>query len=865
MRPLSTSVNKIGIIFLLVLFSKVSHAQPDGVRIDKKSNWITTISYNAESKPESGQGSSYYYLLLDEQENTITQENFYHYAYTILTSEGIQGMSDLNFDFDPSYQELILHEIRIIRGTLVIDQLSKNIQVIQREQSMDRYLYDGSRTAIVNLKDIRVGDIVEYSFTRKGYNPVHDGHITGTYYFDFYQPIDKYYKKIILHASKDLEMKILGKEVLPAVIKQIKNEIHYEWAMDKIKAIQSDIGAPVWHDSNNGVMLSDFRSWGKVGDWARKLFKLSNEDKKWIKTDVAGNFPVSTDKEYILSVIRFVQDEVRYLGFEGGINSHKPYSPKQVYEQRFGDCKDKSLLLATLLQAREIEAYPMLVNTTLKHTLDERLPAGNIFDHCVVQIIFNANKIYIDPTISNQGGTLENIYFPDYRRGLVVDNDILALDTLPEPPSPTTAEIQNFDLLTIGGEAMLTVRTSYSGADADYQRSQFATTPLETIKKNYRDFYANLYPDITIWEDPTFTDNRASNVFILEEKYKIPTFWKPLEGEEGKIYCTLQPQSITHYFDVPKNIQQRTSPYYLRHPTDFYHTIHIRLPEEWMIEPIDKIIENDFYQYEYEVKKIGNEISRITHYKTKSDHIPVEKVPAFVEDHASMYNNLVYQLSYDKNVGTSKNPWPGIILTVLLLLGGAYLMFALYHRYDPAPERYMVLGSPIGGWLILLGIAVVFSPFRLLFDFTMDPDLLTGNAWMICLASKQYGLFSYLIFAQVYNVLKLLFSVLLLVLFFQRRSSFPMLMTIQIAFGLVITLADELITEVVNTDGTLANYKEIGRALFSAVIWVPYLHLSQRVKETFTIRANRGGGNNPAPQYEMATPHNDFSHTSGQS
>jgi transglutaminase-like putative cysteine protease len=86
---------------------------------------------------------------------------------------------------------------------------------------------------------------------------------------------------------------------------------------------------------------------------------------------IASTFKAADDEEYILEAIRFVQDEVRYLGVETGINTHKPYPPSQILAQRFGDCKDKSLLLTTLLQARNIEAYPVLVNTSLKQSLDE--------------------------------------------------------------------------------------------------------------------------------------------------------------------------------------------------------------------------------------------------------------------------------------------------------------------------------------------------------------------------------------------------------------------------------------------------------------------------------------------------------------
>src|SRR5690349_10777808 len=103
MRPV---VKPLGTTFLIVLIfsSFIANAQPEGIRFEKKSSWIKPITFDSNAKPEIGQSSSYYYLLSDEQENTVTREDYYHYVYTILTSEGIQEMSDLQFDFDPTFQ-----------------------------------------------------------------------------------------------------------------------------------------------------------------------------------------------------------------------------------------------------------------------------------------------------------------------------------------------------------------------------------------------------------------------------------------------------------------------------------------------------------------------------------------------------------------------------------------------------------------------------------------------------------------------------------------------------------------------------------------------------------------------------------------
>lgn len=152
----------------------------------------------------------------------------------------------------------------------------------------------------------------------------------------------------------------------------------------------------------------------------------------------------------------------------------------------------------------------------------------------------------------------------------------------------------------------------------------------------------------------------------------------------------------------------------------------------------------------------------------------------------------------------------------------------------------MKIGTPIGGWLILVGLGVIATPLRLIVDSIREPLLVNGDGWMAAFATDQYAVFSYLFVIHIYHVFKLLFSVLLVVLFFERRSSFPRLMIIQLISSFFIIVSDEFAAAAIAADGTRASVPEIGRALISRIIWVPYLMISERVRETFVIRRDVG-------------------------
>jgi hypothetical protein len=237
------------------------------------------------------------------------------------------------------------------------------------------------------------------------------------------------------------------------------------------------------------------------------------------------------------------------------------------------------------------------------------------------------------------------------------------------------------------------------------------------------------------------------------------------------------------------------------------------------------------------VSSQGKSVTKSTHYKTKADHVPADRIAQYVADHARMYSELVFQFTYDRGVSEpAKNTLPGIITTIVALAAGAFMAVFLYHRYDPEPNRYMVRGLPIGGWLILLAIGICISPLRLLVDLFKDPEIISGAGWMSFLALKNYPLFAFVFFSHIFNVVKLFFLALLLVLFFQRRSSFPRLMTIMLAMQFLMVAIDTMAGRALADDSSSISLKDMIQSTVAAAIWIPYLNMSQRVKDTFVIR-----------------------------
>ena len=147
----------------------------------------------------------------------------------------------------------------------------------------------------------------------------------------------------------------------------------------------------------------------------------------------------------------------------------------------------------------------------------------------------------------------------------------------------------------------------------------------------------------------------------------------------------------------------------------------------------------------------------------------------------------------------------------------------------------------IGGWLILVGIGLVISPFQLLFLLNTNFVPLFRDGTLEYLINPIYD--SYhpfwgpLIYGEVFiNILILCISFLLIYLFFTKSYRFPHIYIFLKAFSLVFVIVDTALLPIVVPTETVFTPETIGEIIgvaISAAIWIPYMLVSVRVNETF--------------------------------
>lgn len=850
-------MKKATFILIVILLSNVSIFSQ--VRIKQKPNWVVSEEYNKTpliNEDEISQGLLT--LLYEEQVNIDREEVYYKIVAKVTENVGTQPASNINVSFDPSYQKLTFHTINIIRGDKNINKLSSNsFQTMRRELSAENYIYDGSLSAVTNLSDVRMGDIIEYSYSVKGFNPINKNHFSSTVNLRTSRPLGKLHLKILSkkqlffkHFKTDLKVKesvVNGKNI-------------YVYKEENINAHRYEDLTPGWNIESGILNISNYNTWKEVVDWGVKVYhydyNLSPELNNKIDEIKKSK---KSEGDRIKACLNFVQNDVRYLGLESGIGAYKPNSPNKVFKQLFGDCKDKSILLVAMLKAMNIKAYPVLVNTYLKETIKKFLPSPLQFNHCVTKVITNdGGEYWYDPTIPNQGGTYSSTAFPDYRYGLVLKQGNNDLEKI-FPFNSNSVEItDNFIIEEAGKGAKLTINSIYREGEADNMRSFFKNNSISSIKKEYENYYSRYFNNIKSIKNPEFLDDLDNNVFTINEEYKIDSIWKP-SVIDNHLAVEFYPYSITDILTLP-NKANRKEPFAMAFPATRDHVINVKLPHQWTVDQRGFTINSPNLYYDFEIAYLPKELLLTLNHsiKIQKDHVSVDEFPKFYENMKMLDTRIGYSLIIPKDiskVSSSQSSFSSSSFSILQIVGVIIFWGALFtfiwlaiklYKYDPQPkiESYYEENKAIGGWLILIGIGICLSPFRVLYDLIEQNFFISGE-WLTYFSAGNHQ-FSLAIgvlffFEAILNAALLVVTPLLVILFLKKRSSFPKIYTIVLITSFVFAIFDYLVA---SNDNNLpfVNRAYLNRLLITFIstsLISIYLLISERVKETFIQRLSK--------------------------
>lgn len=546
------------------------------VAVAPPAEWVTPRG-DAAPADEASAGTNAI-LLIDSRHHAARRENYERLVYRLDTTQEVHHAAQWRRSFDPHVEHLTIHALIVRRGGLARDHARPEaIRLLQREESLDRLVIDGWVTAVVLLEDVRLGDIVDVSYSLRT-----TPRLLPRNYWLFarvpaHLPLHRFRLEVRFPTAEAMRWKSCAATFAPSV-EERAGETIWTWSVDDAPVVEPEPGVPGWLRLERWLQVSDLASWGEVaaGTLAAWTEQFDSPELLRLADEIAA--AAATPAERGARALTFIQDEIRYLSVETGLGGQIPSPPGTVLRRRFGDCKDKSFLAAQLLRQLGIPARPVLVSTVQRHTVDELLPMPDAFNHAIVEYELDGQRRWADPTLAQQGGGALARPVPDFRRGLPISPEATGLEDQPTPPDTRdlTDLHETFFVDTAFGVSTLRVLLTTRGRDADALRQRFALAGVEAVARERLEHYRGAFPHLERVGRLEWRDDRERNEFLLGEVFDATHLLVPGPTPDTAIF-TFSSGLIRALLTAPR-AARRVHPLAIAHPCNIKHRIAIESP-----------------------------------------------------------------------------------------------------------------------------------------------------------------------------------------------------------------------------------------------------------------------------------------------
>ncbi|PIF08393.1 TPR repeat protein [Janthinobacterium sp. 13] len=541
-------------------------------------------------------------------------------------------IGQFGIDYFPAYQKLHLHRVAILRGGQVMDRTaSVSTRLLERETRIDAGMYGGAVTLQLLLDDVRVGDTLWTTYSVEGSNPVFGKQWSGDFSWDTGLPLERRSLTVFHPQGRPLYWRQLGDfqgaPLTPVISRQGEIET-LRFEQRSLEAVESEESIPSEYQPGRSLQMTEHRDWNSVAVWASSLFPPAPASTA-LQAVAAQLRKEATPAAQAGAALRWVQDEIRYFSVSVGENSHRPQAPDTVLKLRYGDCKDKSYLLVSLLNQLGIRARMVLLNAQAPKAMTKIIASPSWFDHVIVQMQIDGRDYYVDPTANGQKLPLDKLttVFAG-ASGLLVDPATQGLTLLPER-SDVGPEYEHLDRITIGsfdGDAVLEARETYRGGYAEAMRDGIPKLSTVEFSKSMLERYESLYPGVTLIEPPRVEDDREANVFAMLGRYKLP---KPVRQSDDGYVIDYESHIVDGSLGLPKKIVRS---YPLALPRGRYaarYRLQIQWPDGVRADqaPGVKSVDNPFFTARDELTLKGNVLDYMLDYRVKQAVVQAADVP----------------------------------------------------------------------------------------------------------------------------------------------------------------------------------------------------------------------------------------------
>jgi len=279
------------------------------------------------------------------------------------------------------------------------------------KDELDGSFYDDSRSINFIYPSLQPGAKSKLKYREKIKNP----RFLNSFYFADFKPIVK--SKVTIKVDKDISLTFKKFNTEDVKInfseKEKRGKKIYTWEVSDIQEYDLEAGAPNFRNTFPHIIpiITEYKSEGKkikvlgntsdLYNWYYSLVKEVNTDepdqelKKIVSILTKDK---KTDLEKVKAIYYWTQENIKYIAFEYALGGFIPREANDVFNKKYGDCKDNSSILYEMLEIAGLKGNLTWIGTrSIPYKYDE-VPTPVVDNHMILSYVEGDDVYYLDAT-----------------------------------------------------------------------------------------------------------------------------------------------------------------------------------------------------------------------------------------------------------------------------------------------------------------------------------------------------------------------------------------------------------------------------------------------------------------------------------
>lgn len=553
-----------------------------------------------------------------------------HQVVKILTERGRQEYDDIAIPYNPLAQYISINIARtILPDGSVVEPLDEAYNDVTPPGLLSYNLYSDAMWKVISMPALKPGVCIEFQVTLEDTGTQTAGNETwfwGDFNFQASHVTLRSTYALRIPKGTHFRWKTVNCQLDPQVAHEYEAST-YIWKYGETPGLVEEVGMPPTKDIVPRLTYSSVKSWDDVYNWYKSLAKdRYDADGNIEKTVHAVTAGLTAPSEKIQALYHLVASQIRYVGIELGQGAYQPSPASQVFQMRYGDCKDKTTLLISMLNILGIKAFPVLLNPTPYERIDDEIPSLGQFSHVIAAVPKDdGSYIWLDAT--SEVCSFGDLPASDQgRKGFVIGETRGEFVDIPTFPPESNKLIVNTELsLSESGEIQGKMHVETSGQYNIENRLHYSPVHPNALKDTFAGELSTQFPGVVVNRVAMSDLNNLSLPVEVEIDFSVEEYVKQINGT---LLLPLPSGEFTDYAELFA-ASERSHPLEFSYPFEMQKTVRIALPQGWSaILPENLRVEHSFASMDRRYELEGREIRYILQFTLANRVISPEDYPA---------------------------------------------------------------------------------------------------------------------------------------------------------------------------------------------------------------------------------------------